>query len=89
MGLYQTDSIPSDVLAAVIKDTLLRMQLKMETCRSQSYDGASSMSGAKKGVAKVLLDEEPRALYTRCYGHALNLAVGDCVKQCKRSITSM
>ena len=83
VGLYQTDSITSDALVAVIKDTLLRMQLKMETCRGQCYDGASSMSGAKKGVAKVLLDEEPRALYTHCYGHALNLAVGDCVKQCK------
>ena len=41
------------------------------------------MSGAKQGVAKVLLDEEPRALYNHCYGHALNLAVGDCVKQGK------
>ena len=83
VGLYQTNSITSDALVAVIKDTLLKMQLKMETCRGQCYDGASSMSGAKQGVAKVLLDEEPRALYTHCYGHALNLAVGDCVKQGK------
>ena len=42
----------------------------------------SSMSDAKKGVAKILRDEEPRAIFTHCYGHALNLAVGDCVKQC-------
>lgn len=41
------------------------------------------MAGAKKGVAKVLCEEEPRALFTHCYGHALNLAIGDCVKQCK------
>ena len=41
------------------------------------------MSGAKSGVAKTFLDEEPRALYTHCYGHALNLACGDTIKQCK------
>lgn len=41
------------------------------------------MTGAKKGVAKVLCDEEPRAIFTHCHGHALNLAVGDCVKQCQ------
>lgn len=83
VGLYLTDSITSEALVAVIKDTLLRMNLKIEHCRGQCYDGASSMSGAKKGVAKMLHDEEPRAIFTHCYGHALNLAVGDCVKQCK------
>ena len=83
VGLYLTHSITSEALVAVIKDTLLRMNLKIEHCRGQCYDGASSMSGAKKGVAKKLRDEEPRAIYTHCYGHALNLAIGDCVKQCK------
>ena len=34
-------------------------------------------------MAKKLLDEEPRALFTHCYGHALNLACGDTIKQCK------
>ena len=49
---------------AAIKDTLLRMSLKIEHCRGQCYDEASSMSGAKKGVAKMLCDEEPRAIFT-------------------------
>lgn len=82
VGLYLTASIKSEALVAVIKDTLLRMNLKIGHCRGQCYDGTSSMSGAKKGVAKVLLDEEPHAVFTHCYGHALNLAVSDCVKQC-------
>ena len=82
VGLYLTDSITSEALVGVTKDTLLRMNLKIEHCRGQCYDGASSMSGAKKEVAKVLRDEEPRAIFTHCYGHALNLAVSDCVKQC-------
>ena len=41
------------------------------------------MSGAKTGVAKQLSDEERRAIYIHCDGHALNLATGDSVKKSK------
>ena len=41
------------------------------------------MAGSKHGVAAQLLKEEPRALLTRCYCHALNLAVADAMKQSK------
>ena len=81
--MYLTDSITSEALVVVIKDTLVRLNLKIQHCCGQCYDGASSMCGTRKGVAKTLLDEEPRAVFTHCYGHALNLAVSHCVKQCK------
>ena len=83
IGLYMTSSITADYLVSIIKGTLLRMNLKIEHCRGQCYDGASTMSGAKNGVAKQISTDEPRAVYTHCYGHALNLSVGDCIKQCK------
>ena len=41
------------------------------------------MSGVRRGVATQFLTEEPRALYNHCYGHALNLAIGDTIKQVK------
>ena len=41
------------------------------------------MSGSRGGVAAVLQREEPRAVYTHCYGHTLNLACSDAVKNCK------
>ena len=40
------------------------------------------MSGHKKGVAARITSEDPRALFTHCYGHALNLAVGEAIKTC-------
>jgi hypothetical protein len=83
IGLYQTGSIQAQSLVAIIKDTLLRLNLKLELCRGQCYDGASVMSGARSGVATIISSEEPRAVYTHCYGHSLNLAVGDTVKQSK------
>ena len=53
VGLYLTDSIASKALVALIKDVLLRMNLKIEHFHGQYYDGASSMTGAKSGVAKI------------------------------------
>lgn len=83
IGLYQTESLQASSLVQIIKDVMLRLNLKMELCRGQCYDGASIMSGIKNGVAKLICDDEPRAVYTHCYGHALNLAVNDMLKQCK------
>ena len=88
-GLYLTDSITSAALVAIIEDTLLRMNIKLEHCRGQCYDGASTMTGARKGVAKVISDKEPRAIFSHCYGHALNLGVGDTVKQCQLMKSSL
>jgi len=34
------------------------------------------------GVAALIWQDESRAIYTHCYGHALNLACGDAVKTC-------
>ena len=41
------------------------------------------MSGRSSGVAIQILFEEPPALHTHCYSHALNVAVGNTVKQHK------
>jgi hypothetical protein len=80
IGLYSLESTSAESIVGTIKDVLLRMNLRIENCRGQCYDGASSMSGVKSGVAVRLMLIEPRALYTHCYGHALNLAVQDSVK---------
>lgn len=59
------------------------MNLSISNCHGQCYDGASNMSGIRRGTATQFLSEEPCALYNHCYGHALNLAVGDTIKQVK------
>ena len=83
IGLYKIKSIESSSLVSIIKDVLLWINLKLKYCRGQCYDGANNMTGVRNGVAKQLTDEEPRAIFTHCYSHALNLAVGDTVKKCK------
>ena len=83
LGLYCVPSIDASTLTSVIKDLFIRMNLSFEKLRGQCYDGASAMSGAKSGVAKQISDIEPRALFTHCYGHSLNLAASDTLKQSK------
>lgn len=43
------------------------MNAKLADCHGQCYDGALNMSGARKGVAAIITQEESRALYTHCY----------------------
>ncbi|XP_062585373.1 zinc finger MYM-type protein 1-like [Saccostrea cucullata] len=83
IGLCMVPSIDAATLTNVILDALVRMNISLSKCRGQCYDGASNMSGAKKGVAANITSKETRAIYTHCYGHALNLAVGDTVKKSK------
>ena len=78
LGFYAISTANAD-----IKDTLLRMNLKLQSCRVQCYNGAATMLGRRKGVAKQILMEEARALHTYCYGHALNLACQDMIRDVK------
>ena len=83
IGVYNVDIIDARTLISVIHDVLLRMTLKMSQWCGQCYDGAANMTGCNNGVATRLLAEESGALQTHCYGHALNLAVNDAIKQSK------
>ena len=81
VGLYAVDNITSETLVNSLKDVLLRMGLSVQNCRGQCYDGASNMVGCKSGVATQIQNKEPRAILTHCYGHSLQLAVGDMVRE--------
>ena len=48
--------------------------------RGQGYDNGSNMKGKHQGVQKNLLDINPRAFYSSCGCHSLNLALNDMSK---------
>lgn len=83
LGLYSLPSIDSDVIVGTIKDVLIRMNLNINKLRGQCYDGASTMKGHRSGVSTQISQIEPRAVYTHCYGHSLNLAASDALKGSK------
>ena len=82
MGLYQVPTITSATLVSIIKDSLIRFNLSVNKARGQCYDGASNMTGRRNGVVTQIQEEEPRALFTHCYGHSLNLAASDMIMGC-------
>ena len=82
IGLKNMPSTDTNSIVRELKDVLLRMHLKLNKYRGRCYDGCSTMSGSKSGVTVKIKSEEECALYTHCYAHSINLAVGDTMKVC-------
>ena len=81
LGMYGLQATTADSIVSAITDALLRFQISINKVRGQCYDGCSTMAGARGGVAAKIQQMEPRAVFTHCYGHALNLGVSDTVKK--------
>ena len=87
IGLYYLSAIDAQSIVEVMKDAFIRFQIPLTKIHGQCYDGSSTMAGAKAGVSTKMQELEPRAVFLHCYGHALNLAVSDTIKQsCSRHI---
>jgi len=50
IGLYSLESTSADMIMSTIEDVLLRLNLKVNNCYGQCYDGASTMSGCRSGA---------------------------------------
>ena len=83
IGLYEVASTGAEVIYGAIADVLLRLNLSISKVSGQCCDGAATMSGRKSGVVTRLCSAEPRAVFTHCYVHSLNLVCSDAIKQCK------
>ena len=80
LGFFELDSgVTGEAIAHTIESAVFDCHLDPTRIRGQAYDGASSMSGKYKGCAAVLERKYPKAKYTHCCSHVLNLAV---VKAC-------
>ena len=64
----------ADIASAIVQ-SLEGIGLSLDNLRGQGYDGASTMSGVKAGVQAKIQEKQPKALYTHCAGHSLNLAI--------------
>ena len=67
IGLHARPDTSADEIVAIIKDILLRMNLRIENARGQYYDGASSMSGKRSGVVTQIKSLNRKCLYTQLW----------------------
>ena len=68
-----------------LQNVLETLGLDINNVRGQGYDNGSNMKGKHQGVQRKLLDVNPRALYTPCGCHSLNLTLCDIANSCTKA----
>ena len=70
-----------------LQEVLSGLQLDIQDIRGQGYDNGSNMKGKHKGVQSRLLQVNPRAFYTPCGCHSLNLVLCDMANSCNKAMS--
>ncbi|XP_076890376.1 uncharacterized protein LOC143541427 [Bidens hawaiensis] len=78
------DTSGKGLFDAIIKE-ISNLGLDVNDIRGQGYDNGSNMKGKHQGVQKRLLDINPRAFYTPCGCHSLNLVISDMAISCNNA----
>ena len=80
IGVYPLERTIAHQVVAILKNALLRINLNIQRARGQCYDGAATKAGEKTVVATQIKTINGKCFYTRCYGHASNLALSAAIK---------
>ena len=83
----KVDSTSGKGLFNEIIDAIKSLELDINDVRGQGYDNGSNMKGKKQGVQKRILDINPKAFYTPCGCHNLNLVPCDMANSCPKAIS--
>ena len=75
LGFQNLQRITGEAIASSILDTLPQWNLDIKNCRGQGYDGASNMSSSRRGTQALIREKSPKAVYTHCRAHCLNLTI--------------
>ena len=63
----------SETLLGVI--AISELKLDINDCIGQGSDGAAAVSGSKNGMVAHIINTNPKAVYTHCFSHRLNLRI--------------
>jgi hypothetical protein len=66
---------------------ITKLQLNINDIRGQGYDNGSNMKGNKQGVQTRLLDINPKAFYTPCSSHNINLVLCDMANSYTKAVS--
>ncbi|PWA78175.1 zinc finger MYM-type protein 1 [Artemisia annua] len=85
LGFLNVDDTTGQGLFDVTKAEFKALDLDIDDVRGQGYDNGSNMKGKHRGVQKRFLDINPRAFYTPCGCHSLNLTLCDMANTCTKA----
>ncbi|PWA78549.1 zinc finger MYM-type protein 1 [Artemisia annua] len=86
LGFLNVDDTTGQGLFDVTHDELKSLDLDIDDVGGQGYDNGSNMKGKHRGVQKKFLDINPRAFYTPCGCHSLNLTLCDIASSCGKAM---
>ncbi|XP_078494004.1 52 kDa repressor of the inhibitor of the protein kinase-like [Ciona intestinalis] len=75
LGFVNAPVLSGEALSNLLMETLESWGVKLAGLRGQGYDGASNMAGKFRGVQALILQKYPKAFYTHCCSHCLNLVL--------------
>lgn len=79
LGFHECLSgVTGEAIANDIISQLSDWQLDPQLLRGQAFDGAGAMAGRTRGASSRIMALYPKALYTHCAAHRLNLCVVKC-----------
>ena len=81
LGLRIVQNLCADTIVVCICHVLIHTKLKLKNCRAQCCDSASNISREISGLITQIKTKEPRAIFTHCYEHPMQLAIGDMIKK--------
>ena len=73
LGFFSISKKTASEMTKSILQQLEKDGLDIKFCRAQGYDNAASMSGVHGGVQQKIRELNPKALFTPCANHSLNL----------------
>nr|GEV69515.1 zinc finger MYM-type protein 1-like [Tanacetum cinerariifolium] len=86
LGFLSVDDTNGQGLFDVTRDELKSLDLDIDNVCGQGYDNGSNMKGKHRGVQKKFLDINPRAFYTPCGCHSINLTLCDIASSCGKAM---
>ena len=87
LKFLEVDDTTGKGLFDVLLNLVEKYELDVNNIRGQGYDNGSNMKGKHQGLQKRLLDVNPRAFYTPCGCHNLNLVLCDVANSCTKAIS--
>ena len=85
LGYLDVNVTTGQGLFNVLLKQLDELKLDINNVRGQGYDNGSNMKGRNQGVQRKVLDLNPRAFYTPCGCHSLNLTLCDMADTCGKA----